>query len=167
MMFVVNRGLKCDVNVWLARGRHKVSLMFAMDNINGPLAYDVCVGSCDSRAFLNFLMYDLFPAMNPYPAPQSILILDNCRTHQTQDFLDLVNAYPIICLKLPFYKPYWNCAEWSFNAVKMIMSTFDDSDVSLINLVTDISVAIEMLRGCNWRKPLEHTGVLPVNFVYQ
>lgn len=38
--------------------------------------------------------------MNPYPAHQSILVLDNCQIHHNIDLVDLVNAAGTILLIL-------------------------------------------------------------------
>lgn len=49
--------------------------------------------------------------MNPYPAPQSVLILDNCQIHHTDTLQDVLNAagiYIFIPIVLSYIRSRYN-----------------------------------------------------------
>lgn len=74
------------------------------------------------------------PQMNPYPAEQSVLVLDNCRIHHNNAIVELVHAAGqlllfqgcniseiftgCLILYLPAYSPDLNPIEESFSACK-------------------------------------------------
>ncbi|KAG0145576.1 hypothetical protein CROQUDRAFT_30310, partial [Cronartium quercuum f. sp. fusiforme G11] len=47
----------------------------------GMIAAMTCKGSVERVHVEMFLKWDLLPVMNPYPAPYSVLILDNAKIH--------------------------------------------------------------------------------------
>jgi hypothetical protein len=48
--------------------------------VNGIIYSDIKVGGYNGDEFLEYLD-GLTARMNPYPGPQSVLVIDNCRTH--------------------------------------------------------------------------------------
>ncbi|KAG2346613.1 hypothetical protein BDR05DRAFT_878106 [Suillus weaverae] len=48
--------------------------------IDGYMAVRVVEGSIDGAEFYDFVVNDL-PNMNPFPGPNSVIVLDNCSTH--------------------------------------------------------------------------------------
>ncbi|KAG2345952.1 hypothetical protein BDR05DRAFT_865518, partial [Suillus weaverae] len=48
--------------------------------IDGYMAVRVVEGSIDGAEFYDFVVNDL-PNMNPFPGPNSVVVLDNCSTH--------------------------------------------------------------------------------------
>ncbi|KIK74281.1 hypothetical protein PAXRUDRAFT_791254 [Paxillus rubicundulus Ve08.2h10] len=58
--------------------------------IDGYMAADVVEGSFDSETFYEFIATKVLPYMNPFPAEQSVLVLDNCRIHHYANLVDLV-----------------------------------------------------------------------------
>ncbi|KAF8078347.1 hypothetical protein FPV67DRAFT_1389884, partial [Lyophyllum atratum] len=48
--------------------------------MNGIIYSHVKIGGYNGDQFLEWLE-GLLRVMNPYPAPQSVLVLDNCRIH--------------------------------------------------------------------------------------
>ena len=48
------------------------------------------------------------PAMNPYPGPRSVLVLDNCSFHHSEDVKALIQAAGIVIHYLPPYAPNLN-----------------------------------------------------------
>ncbi|KIK79823.1 hypothetical protein PAXRUDRAFT_160246 [Paxillus rubicundulus Ve08.2h10] len=71
------------------RGDH-YSLV-AMITIDGYLAAEVVEGSYDGDSFYAYIA-DKLSNMNPFPAEQSILVLDNCCIHHNEDLTDLVRT---------------------------------------------------------------------------
>ncbi|KZP11984.1 hypothetical protein FIBSPDRAFT_679679, partial [Athelia psychrophila] len=57
--------------------------------IDGYAAVRVVEGSVDSVEFFDFVLNDL-PIMNPYPGPNSVIILDNCSTHRTVALREII-----------------------------------------------------------------------------
>lgn len=53
--------------------------------------------------FLRILEDEIFPLMNPFPGPKSILMMDNASPHFKADVLNLCEAHGIIALFLPPY----------------------------------------------------------------
>ncbi|KAG0139487.1 hypothetical protein CROQUDRAFT_14194, partial [Cronartium quercuum f. sp. fusiforme G11] len=45
------------------------------------IALDVLEGSVNQKRFTSFLKHMVLPCMNVYPAPNSILVLDNAAIH--------------------------------------------------------------------------------------
>ena len=46
--------------------------------------------------------------MNPYPGPRSVLVLDNCSFHHSEDVKALIQAAGIVIHYLPPYAPNLN-----------------------------------------------------------
>ncbi|KAI0370436.1 hypothetical protein BV20DRAFT_944306 [Pilatotrama ljubarskyi] len=71
-------------------------LVFA-DNILPALSVDGfltirIVHAVDSREFYDWIVNDLLPKMNPFPGPNSVLIVDNCRTHKSAAVREAIEA---------------------------------------------------------------------------
>jgi hypothetical protein len=48
------------------------------------------------------------PHLNPFPQPNSVVVLDNCITHHNSEFLRLISDTGAIVLYLPPYSPEYN-----------------------------------------------------------
>ncbi|KAG2749003.1 hypothetical protein P692DRAFT_20654569, partial [Suillus brevipes Sb2] len=69
----------------------RYSLCAAM-TVEGYIAAQVVEGSFDAQEFYDFVAEDVLPHMNPFPAERSIIVLDNCRIHHSEDLVDLVES---------------------------------------------------------------------------
>ncbi|KIK80665.1 hypothetical protein PAXRUDRAFT_67909, partial [Paxillus rubicundulus Ve08.2h10] len=58
--------------------------------LDGIITYDIVEGPVTSEHFLQFLHEQVLPLTNPYPGLRSMLILDNCRIHHSEDICRLV-----------------------------------------------------------------------------
>ncbi|KAJ2995020.1 hypothetical protein NUW54_g7458 [Trametes sanguinea] len=65
-----------------------------------------------------FLTVRVLPKMNPYPGPNSVLIVDNCSTHKSEAVREAVEAAGCLYLFLPPYSPDYNPIEEAFSCVK-------------------------------------------------
>lgn len=92
-------------------------------SVTGILTVRVVRGSVDGVTFLDWVINDLvcslrllnirlftmlaikLPKMNPFPGPNSVLIVDNCRTHKSQAVRDVVEAAGMFTLYLPSTHP--------------------------------------------------------------
>ncbi|KAH7918110.1 hypothetical protein BV22DRAFT_1108445 [Leucogyrophana mollusca] len=61
-------------------------------SLNGYIALRVVCGSVDDGEFYDFIINDVLPQMNPYPQPQSVLIMDNCSIHKSDALQVAVEA---------------------------------------------------------------------------
>ncbi|CAK5279024.1 unnamed protein product [Mycena citricolor] len=94
-------GCRTEVkNPFIHKRRFTVIRAMALDE--GVKASCVLEGSSDHDTFYVFLEKDLLPVMNPYPAPCSVLLLDNARIHHSEDIQGLVASYGAETLLLCF-----------------------------------------------------------------
>jgi len=52
--------------------------------MDGIIYSEVIPGSYDGPAFISFIEH-LLPRMNPWPGPQSVLVMDNCAIHHIEE----------------------------------------------------------------------------------
>ncbi|KAF7350719.1 Transposase domain-containing protein [Mycena sanguinolenta] len=84
----------------------------------GIIASRVIEGSSDRDTFIDFLRNDLLPEMNPYPAPRSVILLDNARIHHSDEIRELVESFGCRIEYLPPYSPHYNPIEQVFSVIK-------------------------------------------------
>ncbi|KAG9087827.1 hypothetical protein FRC07_012729 [Ceratobasidium sp. 392] len=84
---------------------------------DGILALDVVKGSFSAATFHTFIS-KLLDKMNPYPAPNSIIIMDNCRIHKDPETLQMITARGIHYIFLPPYLPNYNPIKLAFLKIK-------------------------------------------------
>lgn len=105
-------------------------------SLTGILSLNVVKGSFTADTFRTFVELTLLH-MNPYPGPNSVLIMDNCNIHKNQEVLDVIIAkYAFLAIYvprhivltidhsgsrymfLPPYSPDLNPIELAFSAIK-------------------------------------------------
>jgi hypothetical protein len=59
--------------------------------LDGIIHLDIVEGSFDGQSFIRFL-HGLLDVMQPYPAPRSVLIMDNCAIHKVPGVRELVES---------------------------------------------------------------------------
>jgi hypothetical protein len=67
----------------------RFSVLPALSLLNGIIHCDIVEGSFDTNAFYDFVS-KLLDYMEPYPAPNSVIVMDNCRIHKHPAILDLI-----------------------------------------------------------------------------
>lgn len=60
--------------------------------MDGVLHCDVIEGAFDSDTFYTF-MERLLDQMRPYPAPNSVIVMDNSRVHRSDAILNLIESW--------------------------------------------------------------------------
>jgi len=60
-------------------------------SINGILYYTIIQGSHNARSFLDFVD-GLLDMMNPFPGPNSVVVIDNKKIHKLEGLHPLVGA---------------------------------------------------------------------------
>ncbi|KAF9523761.1 hypothetical protein CPB83DRAFT_774972, partial [Crepidotus variabilis] len=58
-------------------------------SLDGILAVDFVEGSYTKKRFGRFID-GLLDRMNPYPLPNSVIVMDNCRIHKDPAILDMI-----------------------------------------------------------------------------
>jgi hypothetical protein len=58
-------------------------------SLDGILSVDITEGSFTGEKFGQFIE-GLLSQMNPYPAPNSVIIMDNARIHKNPDVLEMI-----------------------------------------------------------------------------
>ncbi|KAF7335978.1 DDE family endonuclease [Mycena sanguinolenta] len=109
------RGLRAPKKCNFVRGI-RYSLLPAI-TIDGLIYTHVKVGGYNGEQFVEWLE-GLLQVMNPYPAPHSVLILDNCRIHHVDDVQEMCDAKGVKLLYLPPYSPDFNPIEECFSWIK-------------------------------------------------
>ncbi|KAF9045625.1 hypothetical protein BJ165DRAFT_1314969, partial [Panaeolus papilionaceus] len=56
----------------------------------GIIALDIVEGSVNKESFLQFIRDQVAPQLNPYPAPWSVVIMDNCTIHHDEDLCQII-----------------------------------------------------------------------------
>lgn len=102
-------------------------------SLDGILAVDIIEGSFTTTKFARFID-GLLDQMNPYPGPNSVIIMDNCRIHKSEVILDMIReryGFDLVSSEqylydysgmryefLPPYSPDYNPIELAFSTVK-------------------------------------------------
>jgi transposase len=73
--------------IWV---RCSYSLLPAI-TVDGLIYTHVKIGGYNGEQFVDWLE-GLLEVMNPYPAPRSVLIIDNCRIHHVEEVEEMCNA---------------------------------------------------------------------------
>ncbi|CAB4405886.1 unnamed protein product [Rhizophagus irregularis] len=95
-------------------------------SLEGFIAVDIIEGSCDKEKFQTFVLTQLLPQINPYPAKHSVLVMDNTRIHYDDDLVTTIKDIGGRILYLPSYSPDFNPIETSFSALKSWLKRYRD-----------------------------------------
>jgi DDE superfamily endonuclease len=68
----------------------RFSVLPALSLNDGILHCDIVEGSFDTKLFYRFIERVL-DQMQPYPAPNSVIVMDNCRIHKHPAILELIH----------------------------------------------------------------------------
>ena len=96
----------------------RVSVLLAI-NSTGIVDLNLIPGTVDRSSIGIFLLYFVLPKMNPFPQPNSILILDNARVHLIDDLVEYCwEHFNVVVIFLPPYSPDLNPIERVFGFAK-------------------------------------------------
>jgi transposase len=96
--------------------------------------------------------------MNPWPGPRSILILDNCRIHHTEELIDLVITAGCLIIYLPPYCPHLNPIEESFSKMKSHLRRYGEMFRQDRNPELALQEACGCVTGKDARSWFRHSG---------
>ena len=179
------RGMRACRKTCFVRGRRCVCHLLCLVNsftcsrysilpalsLQGMIYCLIVEGSFDSALFMEFIR-GLLDQMQPFPAPNSVIVMDNCRIHKSPEIIELIESRYVLTLLilypsthpkhrgmrvefLPPYSPDFNPIELAFSVIKARLRRMhdfarvawtgrDDSDVYdlLYSLVNSISASL-------------------------
>ncbi|KIJ40118.1 hypothetical protein M422DRAFT_112421, partial [Sphaerobolus stellatus SS14] len=109
------KGERATVSAKFQRGQG-YSLLPALCS-EGVIYSEVRKGAYDGPAFIEFIT-NLLEHMSPWPAPKSVLVMDNCSIHHLDEVEVLCTQRGVPLYYLPAYSPDLNPIEESFSFVK-------------------------------------------------
>jgi transposase len=86
--------------------------------VDGYLSYVIFQGAITSEIMESFLENEVLPHCNRYPAPNSVLVLDNASIHRSARMRELCERAGVVLEYLPPYSPDYNPIEKSFKQLK-------------------------------------------------
>jgi hypothetical protein len=98
-------------------GGKRVSALCAMSS-TGFFASEVTEEAFTRTSFHSALVTKILPKMNAYPAPRSILILQNAKIHMYKQLQDACDSVGVLLFFLPPYCPQFNPIEIGFGRLK-------------------------------------------------
>ena len=135
------RGQPAVCKQLLSRGTRS-SAIVAMSS-DGVEAYELLVGSTDSKRFFDFIRGSLIPMTQPFPGKNSIVIMDNCSIHHIQEVKDLFESVGVLLMYLPPYSPDFNPIEELFSYLKYYLKGHEELIQSLPTPLSVIEAALE------------------------
>jgi len=85
------RGTKAQRKAFFVRGR-RFSVLPALSLTDGIMHCDIVEGSFCTATFKRFIE-QLLDYMQPFPAPNSVIVMDNCRIHKHPDIKEMIEAH--------------------------------------------------------------------------
>lgn len=149
------RGFRPVSRRLLARGE-RINAIACLSS-SGILAVESIRGTVNGETFFDFLRGTLIPQMMPFNGsnPHSILVMDNCSIHHTQD---LLNQAGVLALYLPPYSPDLNPIEEAFSYVKSYLRKHDDIIQAGIPLISILKSAFESISACQCNAWITDSG---------
>ena len=114
--FLFVRGTQARFRYLFSKGKRYGIL--AARNSSGLLKYKLLDVNTNSDEFIKFIVGDVMDLMNPFPGPNSVLVLDGASYHKSATLKRIANRYGIKIIFLPPYSPYLNPIELDFNTIK-------------------------------------------------
>jgi len=150
------RGSQAQRKAFFVRGR-RFSVLPAISLHNGILHCEIVEGSFCTETFAHFIE-GLLENMQPYPAPNSVVVMDNCRIHKHPRIQAMIQARGMRCEFLPPYSPDYNPIELAFSCMKyhlrrngeyvrMVMTQMSDAEIYLCLLRALYTITSDDCRG--------------------
>ncbi|KAJ2913748.1 hypothetical protein MD484_g6667, partial [Candolleomyces efflorescens] len=113
--FAWSIGTRARRHDYFIRGQ-RYSILPAL-SLDGILHLDVIPRSYTAELFNGFIE-GLLDTMNPFPAPNSVIVMDNASIHKSEALRQMVEARGMRLVFLPAYSPDFNPIEEAFSAIK-------------------------------------------------
>lgn len=139
------RGAKAQRKAFFVRGR-RYSVLPALSLQEGILHCDVVEGSFCDESFAQFIR-KLLDNMRPFPAPNSVIVMDNCPIHKHPNIRELIESRGMRCEFLPPYSPDLNPIELAVSAMKYNLRCNGDYARLATTRLTGQDVYIALLKA--------------------
>lgn len=150
------KGLTPIYHRLLVRGS-RVSSIAAMCS-EGVVDYELTDSTVNAGKFYDFVRGQLIPNMQPFPGDRSIIVMDNCTVHHTQQLKDLVESAGVLLLFLPPYSPDFNPIEELFSYVKYYLKEHDDVIQALNDITPILKSAFDSVTSSQCNGWITHSG---------
>jgi len=122
---------------YLARGR-RFSAIAALST-SGCVGVKLTTGTVNGNTFVDFVWGTLIPEMEPFDGSvrKSVIIMDNCSIHHTEDVKSLLDEAGILLFFLPPFSPNYNPIKFAFSSIKAYLKDHDEllQSVSIIQFL--------------------------------
>jgi len=112
------KGSRACKHTYFQRG-DRFSILPAL-SLRGIIHVNITRGSFNGDSFLAYIG-ELVNVMNPYPQPESVLVMDNCAIHHVDGVMDLCTEKGVKLIYLPPYSPDFNPIEECFSFMKGVI----------------------------------------------
>jgi DDE superfamily endonuclease len=85
--------------------------------LNGIIFARVVEGSFTAARFHEFISH-LLDHMQPFPLPNSVIIMDNARIHKRPEIIEMIIMRGMRVMFLPPYSPNYNPIELAFSSIR-------------------------------------------------
>lgn len=113
---------------------------------SGYITHEIYQGSYNTERFNQFIAERVLPLCNPFPAPHSVIVLDNASIHRSPELRAMCEVKGVRLEFLPPYSPDYNPIEESFAELKAWMRKYRDlADSFDGNFAGFIELAVQSL----------------------
>jgi len=109
------RGAHAKCHAFFVRGK-RFSVLPAL-SLTGIIHCDIIEGSFRTGTFYRFIK-GLLDSMQPFPAPNLVIVMDNCCIHKHPKIQKLIHQRGMRCVFLPPYSPDLNPIKLAFSFMK-------------------------------------------------
>jgi transposase len=151
------RNQRATIRHPFVRGR-RYTILPAL-SLDGIITTRIIDGSCTKELFEEFIVEDVIPHMEKFPAQRSVLVMDNARIHHHAELIEWLEENGYMVEFLPPYSPDFNPIEEAFSAIKAWIRRhakdyehIDDAHVLLEDACSriDYQHAIRYFRDCGY-----------------
>jgi len=115
---IARRGKRARSNRNTFHKGKRFSAMSGFTVLDGFLEPFIVEGTFNKRRFLTGIRRCVLPYMGPYPGPRSVLLLDNCKVHPSDELVEMVYSIGARIEWLEPYDPQHMPIELGFRAYK-------------------------------------------------
>ncbi|GES89074.1 hypothetical protein GLOIN_2v1434041 [Rhizophagus clarus] len=71
--------------------------------LDGFVAVDIFEGACNKKRFIDFILDQVVPIMNPYPSSNNVIVMDNARIYHDVNLISILEGLGCRVIFLPPY----------------------------------------------------------------
>jgi len=149
-------GTKAQRKAFFLRGR-RFSVLPALSLDQGIIHCKIVEGAFRSDSFKEFIL-GLLDQMEPFPARNSVIVMDNCKIHKRADILEAIREQGVRYEFLPPYSPDFNPIELSFSAMKYHLRRDGDYARLAMNNLSEREITTTLMRALYTITPKDCEG---------